>query len=112
MIQGKKIMRYIQILAILLLVACSNNKEERPIIQCVDIVEEATEQNIEDARVYHSKKKNVPDADQPPEKDIYIYFIEIKKPDIVMPEVKYKDVMGFTAPKDIYIPNMPDIGPK
>jgi hypothetical protein len=105
-------MKYTQILIVLLFIGCTNIKESQPTTLGTSTTNTATKEKVEDVYIYTSKKKDVSGQEPTKEKDIYIYFLEIRHADIKIPKTKYKDVMGFTAPKDINIPGLPDIGPK
>ena len=103
-------MKYIQVLIVLLFIGCSETKAiSAAFTSATPITSPAIEEKAEDVCVYASKKKDVSGQLPPKEKDIRVYPINIKYADIKIPKTKYKDVMGFTKPKDIA---MPDVGPR
>ena len=101
-------MKHMLPILILLTTGCSEVKNDNPVAPDVIETEDVVEIVVKDVFVPTSKKQEAVDTEQPLEKDIHIYFIEVDDPDIKIPEIKYKDVMGFTMPKDIFVP---DIGP-
>ena len=99
-------MKHMLPIIILLITCCSEVKNNNPVVPDVFETEEVVEVVVKDMFVPASKKQEAVDTEQPLEKDIHIYFIKVHKPDIQIPETKYKDVMGFTMPKDIFVPDI------